>query len=416
VVSGACGRALLLACAALGLGPRAAAEPPLCSARRVLEPPEAFVGQPVLHRVEIEQRRDVLDLRFEESLSFPALRSEWIPATTRPGASEGTLLVDERRILFPARAGRLALPAARLLCESAGRVERVTLPAAELAAHEPPRAGRPAGWSGLIGPVEVSSFVTPDRVALGESVSLSVVVRGEGNVWAAPTPFQGAFAPEQAELFDRPPELARDSGRRLELRQYYAFDLVPRRSGRLAIPELRVAYFDPATGSYGEARAPGLVIEVSGRAAATAPPGAAAPPAPDAAPLRPPALVVLAVAGLAALTATALALGLARRRRPPPGPAAPSLREARAELAAARTRGDATAAAAAAGRALRLALEPALPGARQRTVEELAAHARGEEAEGLVALLARLEAARFAGATDELLALAREAESRLPAR
>jgi hypothetical protein len=408
----------LVVCAGTVSG--AAAEP-LCRARLVLEPPEAFVGQPVLHRVQIEQRRDVRDLRWEESLSFPAFRAEWIPSTTGPGASEATLLVEERRVLFPARAGRLVLPAARLVCESAGRVERVTIPPAELVALEPPREGRPAGWQGLIGPVEVTSYATPDRVALGESVSVSVAVRGETNVWAAPPPFAGAFAPEQAELFDRPAELARDSGRRLELRQYYAFDLVPRRSGTLAIPELRVAYFDPATRSWAEARAPGLAIEVSGRAPEPPPAGAAPPPGPEAEATRPGrAFAVTAAVLLAALAGAAAGAWLARRGGRRAGRAAGAApepaREARARLAAALAAGDAAAAAAAAARALRLALEGPLPGARQRTAEELAEGAPGEEARALVALLARLEAARFAETPGDLLALAREAEQRLAAR
>jgi hypothetical protein len=408
VVSARTASLLALACAALP----AQAEPPLCRARLLLEPPEAFVGQPVLHRVEIEQRRDVLDLRWEESLSFPAFRSEWIPGAAGPGASEATVRVEERRVLFPARAGRLALPGARLLCESAGRVERVEIAPAELVAKEPPREGRPAGWAGLIGPVEVTTFATPDRVALGESVSISVIVRGETNVWAAPAPFAGAFDPAVAELFDRPPELARDSGRRLELRQYYAFDLVPRRAGELTIPAVRVAYFDPGRQSFAEARAPALTLQVAARAGAPAPgagdsaPGAAAAPGPGR----------LALAALAGLGSAAALVVFARRGlrslRAARALGAPA-REAHASLRAALASGDAGAAAAAAARALRLALDADAPGARQRTVEELELGARGDEARARVALLARIEAARYAERASELLALARDAEALL---
>jgi hypothetical protein len=414
----------MLALVAFALAaPGAAVEPPLCRARLALEPHEAYVGQPVLHRVLIEQRRDVADLRWEESLSFPAFRSEWIPSTTGPGTSEATLLVEERRVLFPARAGRLALPGAVLVCEGAGRVERVAIPPAELVALEPPAAGRPAGWQGLIGPVEITLYATPDRVTLGESVSVSVMVRGETNVWAAPAPFAGAFAPEQAELFDRPAELARDSGRRLELRQYYGFDLVPRRAGTLALPELHVPYFDPATRSFREARAPGVAIEVAPRAAEPPGPAAAAEPEPGAEDetMRPGAAVAVAVAALTALGGGAAGFWLARRGGPlaPRGSACAGPepeREARARLAAALAARDATAAAAAATRALRLALEGVLPGARGGTAEELAERARDDAARALVALLARLETARFAETPGDLLALAREAEEHLVAR
>lgn len=389
----------------------ASAEPPLCRAEVLLEPGHAFVGQPVLHRVRIEQRHEVVDLRWETSLSFPAFRAERILGGAGPPERSATSETsEERRVLFPARAGRLALPAARIACESAGRVETAEVPAAELVAEEPPAEGRPAGWAGLIGPVEVSMYATPDRVVLGESVSLSVTVKGETNVWVAPVAF--AFPPDAAELFERPSELARDMGRTLHLRSYRSFDLVPRRAGVLEIPELRVAWFDPAARRYAEARAPALTIEVSERKLA-----APAAPAPDAAPPaeRP--------AGPGWLAATALLLGaalglgagwwLARRRRPQRrGPAlADEREEARAALGQALARGAADAAAGAASRLLRLELERTLPGARSLDVEELTAAATGAQA-AAVALLARLERARFAGAEPAaLLALAREAEA-----
>jgi hypothetical protein len=387
----------------------AAAEPPLCRAEVLLEPARAFVGQPVLHRVRIEQRREVVDMRWETSLSFPAFRAERLLGPGGPRERSATHEIsEERRVLFPARAGRLALPAARIACESAGRVETAEVPAAELIAEEPPAEGRPDGWAGLIGPVELSVYATPDRVALGESISLAVTVQGETNVWAAPVAF--SFPPDVAELFERPSELARDMGRTLRLRGYRSFDLVPHRAGTLEIPELRVAWFDPKARRYGESRAPALRVEVSGRKRAEP----AAPGGEPTAPGQP---------GRGWLPATAAGLALAaglaagfwlgrrpRRRRAAVLRAADERPAAREALAAALARDDGAGAAAAAARLLRLDLERALPGARARDVEDLAAAAPPALADA-VALLARLERARFGGADPAaLLALAREAE------
>lgn len=403
-MSGLAALLLLLPLAPLRGG---AAEPPLCRAEVRLEPARAFVGQPVLHRVRIEQRREVLDLRWETSLSFPAFRAERLLGPGGPPERSATHeVIEERRVLFPARAGRLALPAARIACESASRVETAEVPAAELIAEEPPHEGRPRGWAGLIGPVELSVHATPDRVALGDSISLAVTVQGETNVWAAPVAF--SFPPDVAELFERPSELARDMGRTLRLRSYRAFDLVPRRAGTLEIPELRVAWFDPQARRYGESRAPALQVEVSGR---RLPPAAAAEvraPPPERAGRR-----WFARAAAALGLAAGLAAGFWLGRRPRPGrPAAPAAGEragVRDTLAAALARGDGDGAAAAAARLLRLELERALPGARARDVEELAADAPAALADA-VDLLARLERARFGGAEpDALLALAREA-------
>jgi hypothetical protein len=414
------GLALTLA-AGLGLSlvltPEASrAEGPLCRAEVVLAAPRAFVGEPVLHRVRIEQRREVVDMRWETSLSFPALRVELLlGAGGPPERSASHQTIEERRVLFPARAGRLALPAARIACESAGRVESAEVPAAELIAEEPPREGRPRGWEGLIGPVEVTSYATPDRVSLGESVSISVTVRGTTNVWAAPVQFAGAFSPDVAELFERPPELARDMGRTLVLRSYRSFDLVPRRAGRLEIPEVRIAYFDPTTRRYAEARAPAIPIEVAARSAPSAPGAAAEPAAAPSTRAEPPGW--LAAAGLALGVGLAAGFWLGRRfrsrRHAAAGPVTRDERRvAHDTLHAALASGDATAAASAASRALRLALEPSLPGARTLAVEELAAGAPSG-LEAAVALLGRLERARFdASDPAALLALAREAATR----
>jgi hypothetical protein len=369
--------------------------------------------------VQIERRRDVVDVRWETNPSFPAFRAEWIPSRTGPGASEGTTLLEERRVLFPGRAGALALPRAQLICESADRLERVPLPAAELVAREPPQAGRPSDWQGLIGPVEVSLRVTPDRVALGESASVSVIVTGETNVWAAPMPLSGAFGHGAAELFDRPAELARDSGLRLVLRRYFGFDLVPRRVGTLAIPEIQISYFDPETGRYEAARTAALEIAVTTAETEradmeTAAPAATPAPAGGADPGMPWWSWVTGAGVLAAV-----AWGW--RRLSASGEAAP--RDALGRLREALAAGEPERAAAAAARALRQALEVTRPGTRDDAAEALAAGAEGLAARGdakareRAALLERLDAARFGGAEPELLlALAHEAELRLSGR
>jgi hypothetical protein len=395
------------ALAALWLAAPAGADTPLCRAEVRLEPERAFVGQPVLHRLRIEVRRDVADWRWETSLSFPAFRAERILGPGGPperGAEHE--VVEERRVLFPARAGRLSLPPARLACESPSRLESVEVPAAALVAEEPPLEGRPPDWAGLVGPVEVTVYATPDRIALGESVSVSVSVEGTGNVWTAPVAL--ALPPGAAEVFERPSELARDMGRVLTFRAYRSFDVVPRRAGSLTLPELRVAWFDPERRRYAESRAPAVEIRVEERAAGAAAPGPAAEaPAAARAPARTPRWAPAAALGLA-LAAGGAALWLRRRgsRARAGAGGAGEARAAQAALDAALAAGDAAAAAGAAARALRLALEAELPGARSLAVEELEARAPGAR----VALLARVERARFAGAApDELLALAREA-------
>jgi len=81
-------------------------------------------------------------------------------------------------------------------------------------------------------------------------------------VWAAPSPRAALESVPELDVFAHAGQLARDAGRTLRLRQYWTFDLVPRRAGTLRLPELRFAYFDPAERRYAEASAPGLAIAV----------------------------------------------------------------------------------------------------------------------------------------------------------
>jgi tetratricopeptide (TPR) repeat protein len=289
-------------------------------------------------------------------------------------------VLSEHRALFPAHPGRLRIAGASVRCRAADAEEVVPVPAVEAEIEALPAEGRPADFAGLVGPVSWSASLTPERVVLGGSARLSVVVIGSGNTWLAPSPAPQLAAVPALEVFERPAELARDAGRELRWRRYLAFDLVPHRAGPLALPALRLPYFDPAARAYAEARLalPALdVREAPPEAAREAPaPAAPARPALDLARWRPAALA--AALGALALAAAALRRGRRRGERAAPERDATSwLREARA----AQARGDADAAAAAAERALRHALEGVPEGRWSRSA---------------AALLARVERGRFA--------------------
>jgi len=387
-----------LAAALLGFGVTApaAAAPPRCEVSAEVQPARGFVGQQLQYRLRILRRRDVGSLEWATPLSFPTFRSEWLPGIAGDARvereGETWLVFAERRALFPAHAGRLAVPGAALRCASPDGEEIVPIPALEVLVDSLPAEGKPEGFGGLLGPVDVTARATPTRVALGETLRVAVLVQGDTNVWDAPSP-RAALEAAGVEVFEHPAELARDAGRALVLRRYFAFDLVPRRAGLLRLPELRVPYFDPVARRYAEARAQLAPVEVV--EAREAPAGAAARPARTAPAARrraPGWLAAAAAAALAGAVALALAWRRSRRRAATPSPRA----EAERWLAAARAaerRADAEAACAAAGRALRAALRAA-PGL---SAEEIAARLPAQgPAHDAGRLLAQLERARFA--------------------
>jgi hypothetical protein len=375
----------------------------------------AFVGQQVQYRLRILRRRDVGALEWQTPLSFPTFRVEGLPAMAGDDrverGGETYLVFVERRALFPASAGRLVIPAAGLRCDSPDGSEIALIPALSLEVEALPEKGRPRDFGGLLGPVAVSATASPESLALGGSLHLSVMLQGDTNLWNAPSPRAALDRLADVEVFEHPPELARDQGRRLVLRRYFSFDLVPRAAGRLHLPEIRIPYFDPATRRYGEARAGLEPIVVTDAAPA------AAQLARDLEPLRPPAeprspAARLPLRALLALAAAAALVALAaeRRRRVR---AEPSDARARSLLDAARAaalRGDAGASADAAGRALRAALS----GPAALSGEELARQAPPGPRQDAARLLLRIEHARFApGGTPPDLAEVEAALARL---
>jgi hypothetical protein len=342
----------------------------------------------------------VIEVDWERNPSFPGFRAEWLPGILRdePGGPEGETyrVYEERRALFPVRPGVLEIPPVGIGCAAASERQRPSARAARVEVEPIPAGARPPGFSGLVGRVEATFTAEPREVVLGEAVQISLAVEGPGNLWEVRSPLEGAFSLPDAELFPRHGSMARDAGRRLILRRYFSYDLVPRRVGTIRIPEIRIPYFDPEARRFDEVVVPesALIVTAPAAVAQEAARGEARP-ADDREEDRERGSGLLGIGLLAGLAAALafLALGRLRRSRR----AAPSRRiEAALEQAeAAREAGESAAAARILARALRMALEARIPGARALTAEEILERAEDEPTRTLAERLARLERERF---------------------
>jgi len=379
----------------------AAGSTPRCRLEVEVTPERPLVGEQVLYSLYILRRRDVSDLRWEQPLSFPTFRSEWLPgragdhAVVRAG--ESYEVYAERRALFAVHPGTLDLPPASVRCTTERGEEIVEAPRRQLTVLPLPKAGRPADFEGIVGHVELTMTAVPEAIALGESVRLSVVARGPGNLWNAQPRFVPELDPTKVEVFARPPESARDAGRSLVVRRYFAFDLVPHTAGTLELPAVELAFFDPEAGHYRKARASaGRVSVAPERARRPAPAPSTSARAsvepPPAAPRTTWLLWGTAAASGAAASAAAIALALWRRRRAAPD----SWIEVTRLAALARDSADPEARARAACGALRTALEAEWPGSRALSAEELEAHTPDTgPVRAAVRLIGQIESARF---------------------
>ena len=111
-----------------------------------------------------------------------------------------------------------------------------------------PDAGKPDGYTGLVGTARLLGDLSRNRCELGESVSLTLVLTGHGNLSDADLEIQ---APEGLKVYAEDPVQEISWGQDGPLgRISRRFDLVPQVAGEVLLPELELGYFDPVRGGY----------------------------------------------------------------------------------------------------------------------------------------------------------------------
>ena len=268
-VAAALGCALAVLTGADGL-----AQAPPCAVEVIVEPARPIVGEQVLYRARILRREDVDRVEWVQPPAFPNLRAEWLPgrAEDTEVTRDGTRykVHEDQRALFAAWPGRTQLPHFELQCADT----TILVPGPTLDVHSAPDRGRPADFTGVVGPLVVQATADRDEIALGQSVRVSILVRGDSNLWDLEPPFgnlDDTRGDKSFEIFRQKPELNLEAGERLYVRRYFRFDFVPRREGRLTIPGVRIPYYDTVARRYATARTEPIEISVSARRAASAP-------------------------------------------------------------------------------------------------------------------------------------------------
>jgi hypothetical protein len=106
-----------------------------------------------------------------------------------------------------------------------------------------PEAGKPADYAGLIGTYRITSELSPNHIKAGESATLTVTVRGSGNVNRIPD----LKMPEirNAKIYSDEPKLEIEQNEKgIEGIKTMKWAIVPEKQGQYAIPSLSVAFFD----------------------------------------------------------------------------------------------------------------------------------------------------------------------------
>ncbi len=192
---------------------------------------------------------------------------------------EEVSVVEVRRAVFPDKAGALEVAGIRMSCTIERNNRRRNDPFGNMfgidngvrkvirsktlfmsveALPEPP-----AGFSGLVGEVTVAAGFSKPEANVGDSVTLSLAVRGTAQMTSAPEPavaLQDAF-----KIYDDKPSVRYDTtGPHLIGERAFSKALVAQKRGKLDAPPASLVYFDPTTRSYREAKSERLTISISG--------------------------------------------------------------------------------------------------------------------------------------------------------
>jgi hypothetical protein len=185
--------------------------------------------------------------------------------------------VLRRVAAFPLRSGELTIGAPELRLEQAsifgllqgggqGAVQRRGVPVTLNVRPVPPPA--PSGV--VVGRYEMTSSVDRSTAEVGDAITLTVKVRGQGNlndvrVELPPLPDVRVLPPETDDRITTEDDLV--GGERT-----FRFLLLPQAPGPLTLPALSLPYFDPATETHGRTETQPITVTVTGTAVAAATP------------------------------------------------------------------------------------------------------------------------------------------------
>ena len=241
----------------------------------VIRPDTVFLGQQATLYAEVLVSEEA-QLRLRRSPEYvpPDGTGFWVqelPAAggPRPRVIDGRIYYGRTltRAYFPLSPGDFALDPAKLKYEIrrgllySPQDQELTSGPIRLTVLPLPDSARPESFTGAVGRFTARARLEPDRIPAGEAVALILEVEGEGNVKGLPPPplpdLAGVqlFPPSEEAEVSNADGIVRGTKR-------FTWVLVPERPGRLELPGIEYAFFDPERGEYDIARTSPLALEV----------------------------------------------------------------------------------------------------------------------------------------------------------
>ncbi len=239
-------------------------------------PETLYVGQQATYQVAVFLSNDARSrLRRNPEFLPPELRGLLAyelgrPTRVPPSVIEGAVYEAHvfQRALFPVAPGPLAVPAPQLtyaLPQSSSyfsREERFVVRAesAQLVVRAIPTEGRPANFTGAVGVLTATTRLDSAAARVGDPLVFTLRVQGVGNVKLLPRPqleidWASAVPATERVRVDTAGPLVRGS-------KEFDWILTPSRAGRVTIPVVHYAYFDPYLQTFADATSGTFEVDV----------------------------------------------------------------------------------------------------------------------------------------------------------
>lgn len=264
---------------------------------RTIEHAAPYVGQPIVSVVRVFHRVHMLEASADSGQVSTVKRLSFEDENSYEKVLDGVKyrVTELRSVLIPLKAGTVVLPPYRLKAKvrvpdrqsqrprgrdvfdrffgdpffNQGRVavRSAATQETQLRVRSLPDEGRPAQFAGVVGDFQLSAELSAERLQVGETATLTVILSGRGPLdgidqlpmpaWSGVKVYQ-----DQAESGQ---SLDADLG--IVARKTFKFALVPTQPGVLDLGQLEIPTFDPYKGAYRQLAADLGSITVSGAAA-----------------------------------------------------------------------------------------------------------------------------------------------------
>jgi hypothetical protein len=187
-----------------------------------------------------------------------------------------------RRALFGLQPGRLTItPMESEISQvdffgSTMRTQRLKTDPLVIEIQSLPTAGQPRGFDpAAVGRFQLAARVDRDRVQVGEAVTLTITISGQGNLRKLPPPTLTRV--DGWKLYDPKINVNLEPADTVTGTKTIEYLLLPERPGTTTLPAFSLPYFDPATKSYVVEKTAPLRVEVVGEGGQPTRPGAPRP-------------------------------------------------------------------------------------------------------------------------------------------